>query len=238
MIMVAACVLRSVTLWAEAPSSTSSVTRPSEKVLQDADRFWAQEFRILGGQYRRPQLTWYTGQIGEVCNLEAVLVGPFYCPISQRIYLDQAFLEQLAGKAGGAGEAMLGYVVAHEVAHHVQGIIGTTALVEQARASSTPELANQTLSRMELQADCYAGLWLRSAAKRGVIKLPKDLSAALDQLASFGRERQSQLVAGQVMPDPLDQGSAAQRLKWVHRGLDSGNYSDCDTFGVEAPGDK
>jgi predicted metalloprotease len=224
--------------WTASPSSTDSVRQQSAGFFRDANRFWAREFVALGGRYRKPELTWYSQQISDVCNLQGVLAGPFYCPISQRIYLDQAFLEQLAEHSGTTEPAVLGYVIAHEVAHHVQGIVGTTGLVEEARYNSTPELANRTLIRMELQADCYTGLWLRSAAKDGLIKPLSDLSVMLDGMWAFGREWQNKLPAGQIMPDPLDQGSAAQRLKWVRRGLDSGNFNDCDTFGVESTGDK
>lgn len=236
--MAIACLLPSLGGWAAPAATNDPVNQLSVKFFREADRFWAREFLSLGGQYRRPELSWYSKEISDVCNLQGTLSGPFYCPISQRVYLDRFFLDRLAMHSPSSRAAVIGYVVAHEVAHHVQGIIGTTALVDQARANSTPELANQALTKMELQTDCYTGLWLRSAAKRGLITLPADISMLLDDMATFGREWQTKLPAGQVMPDPLDQGSAAQRLKWVRRGMDSGNFNDCDTFGIEPAGDK
>ncbi len=219
--------------WAGETEPGKVTEQQVEGDLRDVNGFWSQQFVARGDKYRKPDVTFFDQKVSNVCNLSSVLTGPFYCPISQRLYLDSSFMELLSKRGRSEENVLRGYVVAHEVAHHVQAIIGTTAMVEQARSTSTPELANRTLTRMELQADCYTGLWLRSAEKRGVIKLGSNLAEVLSDVESAGRERLAHLATGELMPDPLNQGSASQRLKWVRRGLDGGHFSDCDTFGTE-----
>jgi hypothetical protein len=209
----------------------------SAKLLSNVDGFWSQQIAALGGHYRPPNLVNFTTPARSgLCAVQAALSGPFYCPVDETVYLDQPFLQHLAKSAAGQARFALGYVVAHEVAHHVQNLLGTTALVDQARARSTPQLARRTLTTLELQADCYAGLWARWAHAHGTLQVPTDAAATLNRVAAFSHAWQSQLASGQEMLDPLDQGSAAQRLKWFQRGFDVGRFSDCDTFGAETAG--
>jgi hypothetical protein len=205
-------------------------------LYQDVEAFWAQQIVALGGQYRPAALSFFSTPLLQTCGVATPLVGSFYCPPTETVYLDQPFLQRIAQRAPGASSLALGYVVAHELAHHVQNTVGTTALVDEARARSAPQLAARTLVAFELQADCYAGLWLRWAQQRGSIAAPVDLAAVLDDVAAIARRQQSRLRAGEQMLDPLTHGTAAQRLKWLHQGMDLGNFSACDTFGAEAAG--
>lgn len=208
----------------------------SEKLFRSVEAFWSQEVASLGGRYRPPKLIFFARSLKNLCDVPAALRGPFYCPVSETVYLDRTFMQQLMQRSEDNADDALGYVVAHEVAHHVQNVLGTTTLVDQARSRSTAELAQRTLTTFELQADCYAGLWVRWAQASGTIKIPADVSATLDTVAGVSQDWQSHLGAGQEMLDPLTHGSAAQRLKWFRRGLESGGFNDCDTFGAEAAG--
>jgi hypothetical protein len=141
----------------------------SEKLFHKVDEFCSQQVASLGGRYRPPKLTFFAEPISGVCDVQAALVGPFYCPVNETVYLDRQFLNILSERARNDLNLALGYVVAHEVAHHIQNVIGTTSMVDEARARSTPELAQRTFTAMELQADCYSGLWARWADTRGLI---------------------------------------------------------------------
>jgi predicted metalloprotease len=218
----------------EAPAG--DLTQMSTALFRDVQSFWSQQVASLGGRYRPTQLHFFGEPLSHPCGLKTVVRGPFYCPGDETVYLDQGFLQQLGQSSRQDANVAVGFVVAHEMAHHIQNVIGTTALVEQARARSTPELATRILTTLELQADCYAGLWARWSAAQGTIKVPDDISGLLDTVAAVSQQWQSHLTGGQQMLDPFTQGSAAQRLKWFRRGLDSGNFNDCDTFGAASAG--
>jgi predicted metalloprotease len=205
------------------PPSSTSALEISEPLFRSVESFWVQQIAALGGRYRTTQITWFSAPLSEVCGIHAKVVGPFYCPGDESVYLDREFLQSLLQRGRKDGNLAIGYVIAHEVAHHIQNVIGTTAMVIQARSRSTPEMANRILLTLELQADCYAGLWARWAAANGT-------NEALVTAASTGHAHQLHLVAGEEMLDPLTHGSAEQRLKWFRRGFDSGRFDDCDTF--------
>jgi uncharacterized protein len=210
---------------------------PSTRELyHQVETFWTEQIAALGGQYRAAPLSFFREPLNQACGAPATLAGPFYCPDSETVYLDEGLLQQVADRAAGSENVALGYIVAHELAHHVQNIVGTTDLIEQARSRSNKKLGAQTLLSFELQADCYAGLWLHWEQQRGRIAAPADLSAVLAAVAATGQRQQSQLHPGEQMLDPLTHGTPAQRLKWLHRGLDGGDFNACDTFGAEAAG--
>ncbi len=220
-----------------ATPSADVVVQLSQWLFNDVEKFWSQQVAALGGErYRPATLAFFTRQLHGVCSTPGSLAGPFYCPVNETVYLDKAFLRQLQQHASSDQTLALDYVVAHEAAHHVQNLLGTTSLVDQSRSRSTPELANRTLMTMELQADCYAGLSLRSIEARIRVAGPLDVDATLGEVATISQTRRSHLAAGQQMLDPLTHGTAAQRAKWFRRGLDSGRFNDCDTFGAEAAG--
>lgn len=222
--------------WSAAPTSVDGIRAQSTTLLADADKFWSQEFISLHGKYQIPTPVLYTRQSSGACGSQAVLTGPFYCPSDQHLYLDQSFLQQLAQRAQNASELALAYVIGHEVGHHIQYLIGTTALVEDARARSTPAVSARTWTTAELQADCYAGLWVRAAVEDGTIASASAAPAALNATAAISEEREKHLTAGQTMADLFPESTAAQRLKWFRRGEDSGDFGSCDTFGAEAAG--
>jgi predicted metalloprotease len=207
-----------------------------QKLFSSVDAFWSQQVAALGGRYRPPNLMYFGEPLKNLCGVAAALSGPFYCPVNESVYLDRGFLQQLKARAGTAASAAVGFVIAHEVAHHLQNVIGTTTIVEQARSSSTAAVAQRTLTSFELQADCYAGLWLHWARNGAIINGPVDLAATLATVAALSQEQQSHLRAGQQWLDPLTMGEAAQRLKWLQRGSDSGDFNACDTFGAAAAG--
>jgi predicted metalloprotease len=220
-------------------SPAAAVDTSSVKPLfDDTTSFWTQQFTQLGGHYQAPGLTLYEHLIGGICGQKEPMTGEFYCPADQHLYLDPKALADIGARARTDSSVAEGFVVAHLVAHHVQYLIGTTALVQQARSTSTPENGNRTLVTMELQADCYAGLWLHSAVQRKVLAATSAaLSGALAAVAAESTARARALPAGTVLPDPMDTGTAAQRLRWTRRGFEGGNFEDCDTFGAAGKGE-
>lgn len=237
---------------AAAAVASSALAQRVQALLRDSDAYWAGEFRVLKSIYRPPALRLFNGTIGGTCGAAGILTGPFYCPDDEYIYLDESFLRQAVQRAAGAGDVALAYILAHEVGHHVQGIVGTTAQVEQARSRSSPQLSARIWMTEELQADCFGGLWVRAALMQRQIAasatrasasasvgagVDAEVAAALQAVAAVSQQRVAHLPATQVMPDPLQTyGSAAQRLKWFERGLTSGNFADCDTFSAAAAG--
>jgi predicted metalloprotease len=204
---------------------------PADALFQAGQKFWTEEIAILGGRYQPARLAHFTGPAKGVCGQSGAVVGSFYCPSEGTIYIDDAAAAALSERAHSEAVAAAAYVIGHELAHHVQAIIGTTAVVQQARMRSAPEIASRTFATFELQADCYAGLWLRWASGQGSIKLSGDLAPLLTAVAPPDRP----VATGQQALDPLNQGTAAQRLTWVQRGL-GGQFNDCDTFGAAAAG--
>lgn len=226
---------------ASGPSATTAaaaeqgVQNRVRGLLADSNVFWSQYFVSLGGHYPAPVLNFFDGKIAGVCDVQQAQTGPFYCAQPQTIYLDESFLQQALMHTGN-DPAALAYVIGHQVAHHVQDLVGTTAAVNEARLRSSPALSMRTWMTAELQADCYAALWLQTLARRGQIHLT-DPSALLDAIAAVSREWQGRVHSGQMMPDPvLSYGTAAQRLDWFRRGLTGKGFPDCDTFGAESAG--
>ena len=209
----------------------------AQSLLQDSDAYWTQEIKSLGSSYELPGVTVFEGSISGVCMAGSPLTGSFYCPSDEHVYLDRDFVRQVARRAGPATDLALAFLIGHEVGQHVQFLVGTTALVEQARANSTAELSARTWATAQLQADCYAGLWVRWALMHAEIGPGESTSAALDAVAAASQALQAHLPAHATMVDPvLTYGTPAQRLKWFQRGEDTGQFKDCDTFGAEAAG--
>jgi predicted metalloprotease len=221
---------------AAAAAADDASMQSARTLFRSNETFWTQQIGTFGGHYRPGMLTFFNPPLHQVCGVAAPLTGPFYCPMTETVYLDQGFVQHLHGSALGVGEPALAYLVAHELAHHVQSMLGTTDLVDQARARSTPQMAARTLATFELQADCYAGLWLRWAVQHGSNPKPADLAAVLDAVAASAQWQQSRAHPGEQMLDPLTQGTAAQRLKWLQLGFNGGDFNACDTFSAEAAG--
>jgi uncharacterized protein len=222
---------------AAAQAAAHTDTTQAETLFRDANQFWSHEF-TSGGSYRAAQLQLFDGHIRGVCGAAGTLTGPFYCPAEMKVYLDQNFLQQVTQRTPGpADDFALGYVIGHEMGLHIQNLVGTLDLVEQARENSAPALSARTWMTQELQADCFAGLWVRSAVMHGKLKPIADPAAVLSAVSSVTQQHEAHLAQGETMVDPLlTYGTVAQRLKWFQRGMDGGRFNDCDTFSAEAAG--
>lgn len=224
-----------------APSSTGMSGVPDNDpqaqfiavVLADTEETWSEIFQQAGRSYEPPVLVLFEGATQSGCGVGRSEVGPFYCPADQRVYLDLSFFRDLDQRFGAPGDFAQAYVVAHEVGHHIQTVLGTSEKVAQGRSSANPADANALSVRMELQADCYAGVWGRRAAQRGLLEAG-DAEEGLNAAASIGDDRLQRMGQGQVAPESFTHGSSAQRVQWLRRGLDDGSPDGCDTFSSAA----
>jgi uncharacterized protein len=205
-------------------------------LLDDSTRYWKAVLAGFDARYEVPQLRVFGQTLSALCGASGKVAGAFYCPTDERIYLEQAFMDELDARAGEARELARRYVIGHEVGHHLQNLLGTTAAVEQARATSTAEVANRTLAVLELQADCYAGLWLQRAVQAGGPSAAAWMLGALDAASAAGAARVRELAGSAVLPDAFSHGTAEQRHRWFGRGLNGGTMSSCDTFSAAAAG--
>jgi predicted metalloprotease len=205
-------------------------------LLEDSTRYWKTVLTGFDARYEVPQLRIFGQTLSGICGASGAVAGPFYCPTDERIYIEQAFVDELDARAGEARELARRYVIGHEVGHHLQNLLGTTAVVEQARATSTPEVANRTLAVLELQADCYAGLWLQRTVQDSGPGAAVRMAAALDAASATGTARVRELAGRAVLPDPFSHGTAEQRHRWFGRGANGGTMNSCDTFSAAAAG--
>jgi uncharacterized protein len=229
-----------------APTSVGTTGRattgtPSEErtvdmvdaVARDAQDTWQS---LLGSRYEPTKVVLFRDQIQSTCGFAESATGPFYCPGDRKVYLDLSFFDELRQRFGAPGEFAQAYVLAHEIGHHVQNLTGTEARVRQLQRGD-PSSANQMSVRLELQADCYAGVWGHTAAgsgraAQGKVELdPGDADQALRAAASIGDDRMQRMGTGRVMPEKFTHGSSEQRVAWFKRGFDSGDPRQCDTFG-------
>jgi len=223
---------------AAAAPDPAVISQRAQVLLRDANGDWTKLFAALGSHYPPPALAFFTRTVPKACGAATALAGPFYCPDERKVYLDLAFLGQLAPRGSSTvDDAAIAYVLGHEIGHHVQSLLGTTALVEQARARSTPAVSARTWMTAELQADCYAGIWLGSALKRGVLPAGTNLAAVIAAIAPVSEAERAQPPEHAQMADPLlTYGTAAQRQHWLQQGIEAGQVNGCDTFGAEAAG--
>jgi uncharacterized protein len=202
-------------------------------VLADTEEVWASIFAASGLDYDPPVLVLYSGVTRSACGGADAAMGPFYCPNDRRVFLDTDFFRVMEDRLGARGEFARAYVIAHEVAHHVQAELGLLARVHTARARVGREEANALSVRTELQADCYAGLWARHAEERWGILERGDIEAALEAAAAIGDDALQRASRGVVVPDSFTHGSSAQRQRWFYRGFETGDPQSCDTFAAE-----
>jgi len=201
------------------------------KVLGSTEDVWSAVFQKNGAAYRPPTLVLYSGAVRSACGLGQAAMGPFYCPNDEKLYVDLAFYDDLRRRFHAPGDFAQAYVIAHEVGHHVQKLTGSFRKLEQAGASARG--ASGVSVRMELQADCYAGVWGRSAAQRGLLD-PGDVEEALTAATAIGDDRLQKQSQGYVVPDAFTHGSSAQRVRWFKRGMENGRPADCDTFSASS----
>jgi uncharacterized protein len=198
-------------------------------VLKDTEDTWADVMRQQGDTYRPPTLVLFTEATQSGCGFGQSAMGPFYCPNDQKVYLDLSFFKELDTRFGAPGDFAQAYVVAHEVGHHVQTLTGVTQQVDSLRRQTNARQANAVSVRVELQADCYAGIWGRYAAQRGLLD-PGDAEEGLRAAAAIGDDRLQQQSQGRVVPESFTHGSSEQRVEWLRRGLNSGKVEACNTF--------
>lgn len=199
-------------------------------VLADTEDTWQQLFGELGKTYREPTLVLFRGSVRSACGLGQAAMGPFYCPGDSKVYIDLSFYSDLKRRHNAPGDFAQAYVIAHEVGHHVQTLLGISAKVREASAKAGEIQANALSVRQELQADCLAGVWAHHADKmRGVLE-PGDVDEALTAASAIGDDRLQRQSQGYVTPDSFTHGSSAQRVKWFKLGLQQGEVKGCDTF--------
>jgi uncharacterized protein len=203
------------------------------KVLGSTEDVWGSIFQQSGVQYRPPTLVLYDGQVGSACGMGQAAMGPFYCPGDEKLYIDLAFFRDLQTRFRAPGDFAQAYVIAHEVAHHVQKLTGGFQRMEAVRGRPEAE-HNRTSVRMELQADCYAGVWGHHAGTLNQLD-SGDIAEALNAATAIGDDRLQKQSQGRVVPESFTHGSSEQRVRWFKRGMDSGRPDDCDTFSTSSP---
>ena len=201
----------------------------SKVVLGDTEEVWSTYFSKNNRQYVEPRMVIYNGVTPTACGTGQSAMGPFYCPNDQRVYLDLSFYNDMKNKLGAAGESAFAYVIAHEVGHHVQNLFGTLTQVHRLQSRSSRTEANQLSVKLELQADCYAGVWASQAVKSGLFE-SGDIEKAFNAAESVGDDRLQKRSQGYVVPDSFTHGTSAQRLQWFKVGLNSGNPAQCNPF--------
>jgi uncharacterized protein len=199
-------------------------------VLGETEDTWGAIFQANGATYEPPKLALYTGQVQSGCGFASSAVGPFYCPEDRKVYLDLGFYDELKTRFAAPGDFAQAYVLAHEVGHHVQTLLGTEEKVRAAQNGASELQKNQLQVKMELQADCYAGVWAHNADTARHILEQGDVEEALAAASAVGDDTIQKRTQGRVVPDSFTHGTAQQRMSWFKRGLDSGSIQSCDTF--------
>ena len=199
-------------------------------VLADTEDVWGSLFRGSGQSYQQPRLVLFSGAVESACGFAEAAAGPFYCPGDQKLYLDMRFFDDLAKRHDAPGDFAQAYVVAHEVGHHVQTLLGVSKQVHAARRRAGDAEGNALQVRMELQADCFAGVWAHHANRQRQVLEPGDAEEALAAAAGVGDDRLQKQARGYVVPESFTHGSSEQRMRWFSRGLQSGDPGQCDTF--------
>ena len=220
------------------PSAGSpSATNPAEEelknfietVLADTEDVWNEEFRKLGTQYREPVLVFFSDQVRSGCGIAGAQVGPFYCPPDQKAYIDLSFYNELKTRFKAPGDFAQAYVLAHEVGHHIQNLLGTMDKVNAAQRRMSKADANRLSVMLELQADFLAGVWAHHAQLKGVIE-PGDIDEALGAASAIGDDRIQRQQQGYVVPDSFTHGTSEQRIRWFRKGFETGDIRQGDTF--------
>lgn len=199
-------------------------------VLADTEETWKAQFREKSGSYVEPKLVLFSGAVESACGFAQAAMGPFYCPGDQKVYIDLSFYQDLKDKMNAPGDFAQAYVIAHEVGHHVQNLLGISDQVHAARGRLAEKEYNQLSVRLELQADCLAGVWANHADRVRQIVEPGDIDEALNAASQIGDDRLQKQGRGYVTPDSFTHGSSAQRARWFKQGYAVGQFDACDTF--------
>ena len=199
-------------------------------VLADTEEVWTALFEKAGGSYKPPTLVLFSGMVQSACGFAQAAMGPFYCPLDGKVYIDLSFYSDLRNRIGAPGDFAQAYVIAHEVGHHVQNQLGISAQVRQAQSRVSQRAANALSVRQELQADCLAGVWAHHADRMHQLLEEGDIEEGLNAASAIGDDRLQKQSRGYVAPESFTHGSSAQRVAWFRRGLESGSMDSCDTF--------
>jgi len=211
------------------PAASDEMKQFVSTVLAETEDTWSGIFKAEGETYTDPKLVLFSGQVRSACGFASAASGPFYCPNDQKVYLDTAFFNQLSRQFGASGDFAQAYVIAHEIGHHVQNLIGVLPKFNQMRQSMSEAEANQMSVRVELQADCFAGVWGHYTAQKGILE-KGDPEEALNAAQQIGDDTLQKRMQGYVVPESFNHGTSQQRQTWFARGFNSGKLSDCDTF--------
>jgi predicted metalloprotease len=199
-------------------------------VLADTEDVWGAVMKDMQGNYSAPKLVLFSGAVDSACGFAESAMGPFYCPADERVFIDLSFFDEMEQHLGASGDFAQAYVLAHEVGHHVQKLLGISARVQELRQRVDEIEGNQLSVRLELQADCYAGLWTQHAEQTSAILEPGDIEEALGAASAVGDDRLQRRASGQVVPDSFTHGTSEQRARWFRNGFDNGTLESCDTF--------
>jgi predicted metalloprotease len=203
------------------------------RVLGSTERVWTGIFQNMGRQYEAPKLVLFNNYVQSACGMAQSAMGPFYCPGDQKVYIDLAFYQDMKAKLGAPGDFAQAYVVAHEVGHHIQNQLGIADKVQQARMQASEEEGNALSVRMELQADCLAGVWAKEADATKNILEQGDIEEGLNAAAQIGDDRLQKRSQGYVVPESFTHGSSEQRVRWFKTGMQANDIKACDTFGTD-----
>jgi predicted metalloprotease len=221
------------------PTGATREVRPAEEnrlaefvsvVLADTEDTWNDLFRQAGGQYREPKLVLFTDAVESACGFADSAVGPFYCPRDEKVYIDLGFYREMKDRFRAPGDFAQAYVVAHEIGHHVQNLLGISEQVQNARAQASQAEGNRLSVRLELQADCLAGVWANHADRARNIIEEGDVEEALGAASAIGDDRLQKQTRGFVVPDAFTHGTSEQRVRWFRHGLEGGDIERCNTF--------
>ena len=211
------------------PPANDEMTAFVRTILAETEDTWTDIFRANGQTYKQPRLTLFSRQVQSACGFASSATGPFYCPSDNRVYLDTSFFRQLSQQFGASGDFAQAYVIAHEVGHHVQNLLGIMAKYHQVRSSMNETEANRMSVRVELQADCFAGVWGKHTEQKGILD-QGDLQEALNAAQQIGDDTLQRRGQGYVVPESFSHGTSAQRKRWFQRGFSTGSMRSCDTF--------
>ena len=203
-------------------------------VLADTEQTWGEIFASAGRTYEQPQLVLFSGAVESACGFAQAAVGPFYCPVDRKAYIDLSFYEELKSRFGAPGDFAQAYVIAHEIGHHVQTLLGISERNMAARQRASQAEANALSVRQELQADCFAGIWAHSADRSRQLLEAGDIEEGLNAASAIGDDRLQRQAGGSASPESFTHGSSEQRVRWFQRGYESGSLEACDTFSARA----
>jgi predicted metalloprotease len=222
------------------PEMSGEVRKPSPEedqladfvsvVLADTEDTWKAIFQSSGKNYQEPNLVMFSGSVQSACGMASAAMGPFYCPADKKVYIDLAFFNDLRQRHGAPGDFAQAYVIAHEVGHHVQNLLGISGQVRSAQRGVGKAEANALSVSLELQADCFAGLWGNHADRSRQVLEQGDIEEALNAASAIGDDRLQREGGGYVVPESFTHGTSEQRVRWFRRGIESGDFSRCNTF--------